>query len=169
MDLTRLYNTEPNWPHDDIQAKATNYRRCKGIQRSRYMPRPRVGDSEPKGVTSEGTSNRTTTDKAFWHFQTLITRPAPWVFHCPATQIPNINRPGRALYRCQVGTDQNTIPCNMWREPRFQENDLQELAKPGRHWQDRGTQDHQEPTSSGQDKGTETGRPKGIQRTTEGS
>ena len=44
-------------------------------------------------------------------------RPEPWVLHCPAKQIPNINRPGRALYRYQVGTDQNIIPCNMWREP----------------------------------------------------
>jgi len=46
--------------------------------------------------------------------------------------------------------------------------DLQELAKPRHHCKDRGTQDHQEPTSSGHDKGTETGSPEGIQRTTEG-
>ena len=120
-------------------------------------------------ATSGGTSNRTTTDKAFGNFHTLITRPAPWVVHCPAKPIPNINRPVRAIYRCQVGTDQNIIPCNMWREPRIQEKYLQELAKQGHHCKDRGTQDHQEPTSSGQDKGTDTGSPKGIQRTTEGS
>ena len=41
--------------------------------------------------------------------------------HCPAKQIPNIIRPGRALYICQVGTDTNIIPCNMWREPSIQE------------------------------------------------
>ena len=57
----------------------------------------------------------------------------------------------------------------MWREPGIQEEYLQELTNPGHHCTDRGTQDHQESTSSGQDKGTETGNAKGIQRTTEGS
>ena len=121
MDFTRSNNTEPNWPHDVIQAMATNYGRCKGIHRSRCRLIPRVDDSEPECASSEGTSNRTTTDKAFWHFQTVITRPTPWVLYCPAKQIPNIIRPGRALYICQVGTDTNIIPCNMWREPRIQE------------------------------------------------
>ena len=69
-------------------------------------------------------------------------------------------------YRCHVGTDQNIIPCNMRGETMIQEKHLQELAKPGHHSKDRETQDHQEPTSSSQDKDTETGSPKGIQRAT---
>ena len=50
----------------------------------------------------------------------------------------------------------------------FRKRDLQELVKSRHHCKDRGTQDHQEPTSSSQDKGTETGSPEGMQRTTEG-
>ena len=98
--------------------------RCKGLQRNRCRLRPWVGKSEPEGATSKGTSNRTPTDKAFWHFHTLITRPTPWVLHCPSKQIPNTNRPRRALYRCQVGTDQYIIPCNMRGENRIQKKSL---------------------------------------------
>ena len=80
---------------------------------------------------------------------------------------------GQYVDSCFSRFTYNLIKCGyaiyiMWREPKIQEKDLQELAKPGHHCKD-GMQDHQEPTSSSQDKGTETGSPEGIQRTTEGS
>ena len=103
-----------------------------------------VGDSEPVEATSERTDNRTTTDTAFLHHQTNV---------MSCSQIPNINRPRRALYTCHVGTDQNIIPCNMRGETRIQEKDLHELTKPEHDSKDRKTQNDQEPTASKSRKG----------------
>ena len=94
----------------DHMTKSRRWRRTTEDVRV-YRGADAESDHEPEGATGEGTSNRTTTDKAFWHFQNLITRPTQWVLYCPAKQISNINRLGRALYKCQVGTDQNIIRC----------------------------------------------------------